>query len=69
MAPPVVPSNFKFKYFFGVQIQTKNLILPIANLVSCNVLESNNTNDDAPPSSLMDSTTNQKVKTMEGKGV
>jgi hypothetical protein len=41
----VVPSNFKFKYFFGVQIPTKNLIPPIANLVSCNVLESNNTNE------------------------
>jgi hypothetical protein len=45
MAPLVVPSNFKFKYFFGVQIPTKNLIPPIANLVSCNVFESNNTNE------------------------
>jgi hypothetical protein len=45
MAPPVVPSNFKFKYFFGVQIPTKNLIPPTANLVSCDVLESNNTNE------------------------
>ncbi len=35
-------NNFKFKYFFGIQIPIKNLIMPIANLVSCNVLESNN---------------------------
>jgi hypothetical protein len=44
MAHPMVPNNFKFRYFFGVQIPTKNLIPPVANLVSCNVLESNNTN-------------------------
>jgi hypothetical protein len=42
MAPLVLLNNFKFKYFFGVQIPTKNLICPIASLVSCNVLESNN---------------------------
>ncbi len=41
----MVPSNFKFKYFFGVQISTKNLIPLVGNLVSCNVLESNNTNE------------------------
>jgi hypothetical protein len=35
-------SSFKFKYFFGVQIPRKNLIRPIASLVSYNVLESNN---------------------------
>jgi hypothetical protein len=29
----------------------------------------NNTNIDAPPSSLMDSIVNPKVKTMEGEGV
>jgi len=45
MAPLVLLNNFKFKYFFGVQIPTKNLICPIASLVSCNVLESNNTDE------------------------
>jgi len=45
MAPPMVPNNFKFKYFFGVQIPTKNLIPLVANLGSCDVLESNNTNE------------------------
>ncbi len=45
MAPPMVPNNFKFKYFIGVQIPTKNLIPLVANLGSCDVLESNNTNE------------------------
>jgi hypothetical protein len=43
MASPMLPKQFKFKYFFGVQIPIKNLILP--NLVSCDVFESNNTNE------------------------
>lgn len=43
MVPPMLHfNNFKFKYFFGVQIPTKNFIPPIANPISCNVLESNN---------------------------
>ncbi len=42
MAPLVLLNNFKFKYFFGVQIPTKNFICPIASFVFCNVLESNN---------------------------
>jgi hypothetical protein len=46
MAPPVVLKNFKFKYFFGVQIPTKKSHPPpLANLVSCNVPKSNNTNE------------------------
>jgi hypothetical protein len=45
MAPLVVSSNFKFKYFFGVWIPTKSLIPPTTNFVSCNVLESNNTSE------------------------
>ncbi len=39
------PRNFKFKYFFSVQIPTENFISPIANLVSCNVVEFNNTSE------------------------
>jgi len=35
-------NNFKFKYFFGVQIPIENLIPPTSSHVSCNVLESNN---------------------------
>jgi hypothetical protein len=43
MVPPMLHfSNFKFKYFFGAQILIENFIPPIANPVSCNVLESNN---------------------------
>ncbi len=42
MTPLVLLSNFKFKYFFGVRISTKNFITPTTNLISCDVLESNN---------------------------
>jgi hypothetical protein len=44
MAPLVLPNNFKFKYFFGVQILVENLVPPILN--SCNVLESSNTSEE-----------------------
>ncbi len=37
MAPPMLPNNFKFKYFFSVQILAENLVPPIPN--SYNVLE------------------------------
>jgi len=43
MAPLVLPNNFKFKYFFGVQILAKNIVPSIPN--SCNVSKSNNTNE------------------------
>jgi hypothetical protein len=45
MAPLVLLSNFKFKYLFGVRIPTKNLIPPTTSLVSYDVLESNNINE------------------------
>ncbi len=45
MAPLVLSNNFKFKYFFSVPIPTKNLITPTTNLVSCNVFDSINTNE------------------------
>jgi hypothetical protein len=44
MALLVLPNNFKFKYFFGVQILVENLVPPILN--SCNVLESSNTSEE-----------------------
>jgi hypothetical protein len=28
MAPLVLPNNFKFKYFFGVQVLVENLVPP-----------------------------------------
>ncbi len=44
MAPLVLPNNFKFKYFFGVQILVENLVAPILN--SYNVSEFNNTSEE-----------------------
>jgi hypothetical protein len=37
MVPPMLPNNFKFKYFFCVQILVENLVPPILN--PCDVLE------------------------------
>ncbi len=37
--------NFKFKYFFGARIPIEGLIPPTSSLVSSNVLESKNTNE------------------------
>jgi hypothetical protein len=42
MVPLVLLRNFKFKYFFGVQIPTKTFILPIVSPIAYNVFESNN---------------------------
>ncbi len=43
MVPPMLPNNFKLKYFFGAQILVENLVSPTLN--SCDVLESNNTSE------------------------
>jgi hypothetical protein len=43
MAPSMLLSNFKFKYFFGVKIPIEGLIPPTSSLVSSNVLESKDT--------------------------
>jgi hypothetical protein len=43
MALLVLPNNFKFKYFFGVQILVESLVPPILN--SCDVSESSNTSE------------------------
>jgi len=45
MAPPMVPSNSSLNTSLLFKSQQKNLIPLVANLVSCDVLESNNTND------------------------
>jgi hypothetical protein len=45
MALLVLLSNVKFKHFFVAQIPTKNLIPPIASLVSCKISESSNTGE------------------------
>jgi hypothetical protein len=55
--------HLSFQFFFGgLLVSKKN----IPNHATVYLL---NTFDDAPPSSLMDSTKNPKVKTMEGKRV